>query len=112
MLASRIAADGDRDGLPNVLLEAGALQLAAVASRVAAIPELIEDGVNGRLVPPDEPRALAEALAALIGDPALRLRLGRTARVRVLERFGAAAGLDRLAARLAATLEPGRRVAA
>ena len=112
VLASRIAADGDRDGLPNVLLEAGALQLAAVASRVAAIPELIEDGVNGRLVPPDEPRALAEALAALIGDPALRLRLGRAARVRVLERFGAAAGLDRLAARLAATLEPGRRVAA
>ena len=112
VLASRIAADGDRDGLPNVLLEAGALQLAAVASRIAAIPELIEDGVNGRLVPPDEPRALAEALAALIGDPALRLRLGRAARVRVLEQFGAAAGLDRVAARLAATLEPGRRVAA
>jgi glycosyltransferase involved in cell wall biosynthesis len=112
VLASRIARDGDRDGLPNVLLEAGALQLGAVASRVAAIPELIEDGVNGRLVPPDEPRALADALAALIGDPALRLRLGRAARVRVLEQFGAAAGLDRLAARLAATLEPGRRVAA
>ena len=70
VLASRIAPDGDRDGLPNVLLEAGALQLAAVASRIAAIPELIEDGVNGRLVPPGEPRALAEALAALIGDPA------------------------------------------
>jgi glycosyltransferase involved in cell wall biosynthesis len=112
VLASRIAPDGDRDGLPNVLLEAGALQLASVASRVAAIPELIEDGVNGRLVPPDEPRALAEVLAWLIGDPALRLRLGRAARVRVLERFGAAAGLDRLAARLGTTLEPGRRAAA
>ena len=63
MLASRIAADGDRDGLPNVLLEAGAMELAAVASRVAAIPELIADGVNGRLVPPDDPPALAAALA-------------------------------------------------
>ncbi len=112
VLASRIAADGDRDGLPNVLLEAGAMELAAVASRVAAIPELLEDGVNGRLVPPDDPRALAEALAGLIGDPGLRLRLGRAARARVLERFGMADGLDRLAARLGATLGPGRRAAA
>jgi glycosyltransferase involved in cell wall biosynthesis len=112
VLASRIAADGDRDGLPNVLLEAGALELASVASRVAAIPELIEDGVNGRLVPPDQPQALAAALAGLIGDPALRLRLGSSARARVLDRFGIADGLDRLAARLGATLGPDRRAAA
>jgi glycosyltransferase involved in cell wall biosynthesis len=112
VIASRIAADGDRDGLPNVLLEAGAMELAAVASAIAAIPELIEDGINGSLVPPDQPRALAEALAALIGDPGLRLRLGRAARARVLERFGMTAGLDRLAARLRQTLEPGRKVAA
>jgi glycosyltransferase involved in cell wall biosynthesis len=112
VLASRIAADGDRDGLPNVLLEAGALELASVASRVAAIPELIEDGVNGRLVPPDQPQALADALAGLIADPALRLRLGSSARVRVLDRFKMADGLDRLAARLRATLGPGRRAAA
>jgi glycosyltransferase involved in cell wall biosynthesis len=112
VLASRIAPDGDRDGLPNVLLEAGAVELASVASDLAAIPELIEDGVNGRLVPPDDPQALAAAIAQLIGDPALRLRLGRAARARVLERFGMASGLDRLAARLRATLEPGRRVAA
>ncbi len=112
VLASRIAADGDRDGLPNVLLEAGAMELAAVASRIAAIPELIEDGVNGRLVPPDDPQPLAAALALLIADPGLRLRLGRAARTRVLEQFGKTAGLDRLAARLRATLEPGRQFAA
>jgi glycosyltransferase involved in cell wall biosynthesis len=112
VLASRVAADGDRDGLPNVLLEAGAMELASVASRIAAIPELIEDGVNGRLVPPDDPRALAGALAGLVGDPALRLRLGRAARARVLERFGMAAGLDLLAARLRATLDSDRRAAA
>ena len=112
VLASRVAADGDRDGLPNVLLEAGAMELAAVASRVAAIPELITDGVNGCLVPPDDPPALARALARLIGDPALRLRLGRAARARVLADFALSAGSDRLAARLRATLAAGGRAAA
>jgi glycosyltransferase involved in cell wall biosynthesis len=112
VLASRIAADGDRDGLPNVLLEAGAMELAAVASRVAAIPELIADGINGLLVPPGNKAALAAALARLIGDPALRLRLGRAARARVLAEFGMSAGIDRLAIRLRATLAAGRQVAA
>jgi glycosyltransferase involved in cell wall biosynthesis len=112
VLASRIAADGDRDGLPNVLLEAGALELTAVASRVAAIPELLEDGVNGVLVAPDDPPALAGALARLCSDPALRLRLGRAARARVLADFALGAGIDRLAARLRATLAAGRREAA
>jgi glycosyltransferase involved in cell wall biosynthesis len=104
VLASRIAPDGDRDGLPNVLLEAGAMELAVVASRVAAVPELIEDGVNGQLVPPDDPAALAETLATLIADPAARLRLGQAARVRVLEQFAMAPGVDHLAARLGAEL--------
>jgi glycosyltransferase involved in cell wall biosynthesis len=112
VLASRIAPDGDRDGLPNVLLEAGAQELAAVASRVEAVPELIEDGRNGRLVPPDDPQALARALARLIADPAARLRLGRAARARVLEGFGMADGVDRLAARLRAELDSGGRAAA
>ncbi len=112
VLASRIAADGDRDGLPNVLLEAGALELAAVVSQIAAVPELIEDGINGRLVPPDDPGALAAALAELIQSPAARLRLGQAARARVLARFGADPGIDRIAARLRATLGPPRQAAA
>ena len=91
-----------RDGLPNVLLEAGALELPVVASRIGAVPELIEDGVNGRLVPPDDPPALAGALAALIRDPAARLRCGRAGRRRVLDQFAMEPGLDRLAARLCA----------
>jgi glycosyltransferase involved in cell wall biosynthesis len=104
VLASRIAPDGDRDGLPNVLLEAGAMELAVIASGVAAVPELIEDGLNGCLVPPDDPAALTNALARLIVDPAVRLRLGRAARAHVLEHFAMAPGIDRLAARLCAEL--------
>jgi glycosyltransferase involved in cell wall biosynthesis len=112
VLASRIAPDGDRDGLPNVLLEASAMELAIVASRVTAVPELIEDGVNGCLAPPGNPRALAHTLATLIGDPGTRLRLGRAARRRVLERFAMEPGIDRLAARLRGLLERAGRVAA
>jgi glycosyltransferase involved in cell wall biosynthesis len=112
VLASRIAPDGDRDGLPNVLLEAGALALPVVASRIGAVPELIEDGVNGRLVPPDDPPALAVALAALVRDPAMRLRFGRAGRSRVLRQFAMEPGLDRLAARLGGVLERADRAAA
>ena len=112
VLASRIAADGDRDGLPNVLLEAGALELAVVASKITGVSELVEDGLNGRLVPPDDPAALAAALAALIRDPAARLRLGRAGRRRVLEQFATEPGIDRLAARLAAMLDRTGRAAA
>ena len=112
VLASRIAPDGDRDGLPNVLLEAGAMGLPVVASRVGAVSELIEDGMNGRLVPPDDPAALAVALAALARDPAKRLRFGRAGRSRVLGQFATEPGLDRLAARLTGTLERADRAAA
>jgi glycosyltransferase involved in cell wall biosynthesis len=104
VLASRVAPDGDRDGLPNVLLEAGVMELASVASRVAAVPELIEDGVNGSLVPPDDPAALAAAIALLIADPAARLQLGQHARACVLDRFAMAPAVDRLAVRLGAEL--------
>jgi glycosyltransferase involved in cell wall biosynthesis len=112
VLASRIAADGDRDGLPNVLLEAGALELAVVASRTAGVSELVEDGLNGRLVPPDDPAALTAALAALIRDPAARLQLGRAGRRRVLEQFTTEPGIDRLATRVAAMLDRTGRAAA
>jgi glycosyltransferase involved in cell wall biosynthesis len=106
VLPSRVAKDGDRDGLPNVLLEAGSQELATVASDVAAVPELIEDGVSGRLVPAGDAVALARAIEALIRDPALRLRLGRAARASVLERFAMEPGLERLAARLRAEIAP------
>ena len=96
-LASRVANDGDRDGLPNVLMEAQSQGLACVATRVSAIPELIEDGVTGLLVPPDSPQALAKALELLISDPVLRRSLGEAGRTRVTEKFGMHANIAKLA---------------
>lgn len=99
VLASKIAGDGDRDGLPNVLMEAQAAGLPVLATRVSAIPELIEDGVTGVLVPPADPASLAAAITALATDPARRAALATAGRDRVRTGFGHDAGIDRLAAR-------------
>jgi len=82
-LACRITPDGDRDGLPNVLVEAASQGLACVTTTISGIPELFTDGENGLLVPPEDAPALARALEAAIRDPALRDRLGSAAAVRV-----------------------------
>ncbi len=100
VLASRIAADGDRDGLPNVLMEAQSQGLACLSTRVSAIPELIEDGDTGMLTPPGDVAALAEALAHLIRNPQERARLGAAGALRVRARFTMNAGIDALAERL------------
>jgi glycosyltransferase involved in cell wall biosynthesis len=99
VLASRVARDGDRDGLPNVLVEAQSQGLACVATSVSGIPELIENGATGSLVEPESPAALAAALAALIADPARRRALGEAGRARVQERFGLQQNIGRLARR-------------
>ena len=100
VLASRVARDGDRDGLPNVLLEAQSQGLACLATRVSAIPELIEDEVTGLLVPSGDPAALAAGLERLLRDPDLRSRLGAAGERRVRAEFSSEAGADRLAAKL------------
>ena len=97
VLPCRVTGDGDRDGLPNVLVEAQSQGLACLSTEVGGVPELIEDGVNGRLVPPDDAGALADALGALIGDPDRRRALGRAGQRRVARDFDSAASLDALA---------------
>ncbi|HPT96485.1 MAG TPA: glycosyltransferase family 4 protein [Armatimonadota bacterium] len=82
-----VTPEGDRDGLPNVILEAMASALPVVSTRVSAIPEAVEDGVTGLLVPPGDVDALAAALEKLIRDAGLRQRLGEAGRARVERDF-------------------------
>lgn len=106
VLPSRIAPDGDRDGLPNVLLEAQSQRVACVSTRVSGIPELIVDGVTGLLVPPCAPHALGAALSRLIADPSLRCALGDAGYTRTTTLFSLDGGADRLAQRFASCLAP------
>lgn len=101
-LPCRVSADGDRDGLPNVLLEAQSQKLPCISTAVSGIPELIDDGATGLLVAPREPAALAGALSRLIIDPALRARLGDAGYLRATGGFSMNAGADHLAARFLA----------
>jgi len=96
-LASRVAADGDRDGLPNVLMEAQSQAIPCVATTLSGIGELIENGVTGLLVAPESPDALAKALASLIRDPARRRAIGEAGRARIASRFGLDSNIERLA---------------
>ena len=100
VLASRICADGDRDGLPNVLMEAQLLGAACVATRVSGTPELIEHEVNGLLVAPRDTGGMAAALERAIADAALRARLAEAGRRVMTTRFSFEDGLEKIAFRL------------
>jgi len=106
VLPCRTARDGDRDGLPNVLMEAQTQALACLSTRAAAVAELIEDGATGHLVEPDDAQALAAALEGLIRDPFRRAALGDAGAARVRRDFGCEAGIDRLFARFTSGESP------
>jgi len=99
-LTAKVADDGDRDGLPNVLMEAQSQGLACLATRVGAIEELIEAERTGLLADSGDISAMAAGLERLIRDPALRARLGEAGQQRVREKFSFADGIDRLYAHL------------
>jgi glycosyltransferase involved in cell wall biosynthesis len=82
-----ISESGDRDGLPDVLLESLYMGVPVVSTPVSGIPELITSQINGLLVPPNDSAALASELARLLDDPSLRCRLAAAGRKTVLERF-------------------------
>ncbi|TAJ31755.1 MAG: colanic acid biosynthesis glycosyltransferase WcaL [Reyranella sp.] len=100
VLASKKAADGDQDGLPNVLMEAAHQGLPIVSTNAAAIGEFVTDGETGLLVPPAAPQELSAALARLIGNPDLRQRLAQRAGEVVRTRFSYEAGVDWIASAL------------
>ena len=111
VLASLIAGDGDRDGLPNVLMEAQSQGLACLSTRVSAVPELIVDNETGTLVEPDAPEALSEALAQLITQPDLRRRLGEAGQARVLDAFSHQSTIGTLAGHFGLTKQMSHQVA-
>ena len=96
VLPCQISEDGDRDGIPVVLMEAMAEGVCAVSGDLPAIRELVRDGESGFLSPPGDPEALASRLRTLAIDPALRRDLARKGRLRVEEEFSTARNLDRL----------------
>jgi glycosyltransferase involved in cell wall biosynthesis len=100
VLPAIVASDGDRDGIPNALLEAQARGLAVLSTRVGGIEEAVSDGKTGRLVEAGDGCALAHALGELIRDPSLRERLGAAALVQARTAYDAEAGYDALAALL------------
>jgi glycosyltransferase involved in cell wall biosynthesis len=79
--------EGNRDGIPNTLLEAMAHSLPVVSTTLASVAEAVDDDQHGLLVPERDPAALAQAIARLLADPKLRRRLGTAGRTRVAERF-------------------------
>ena len=101
-----VSDDGDRDGLPNVLLEAQSQRVACVSTRVSGIPELIVDGATGLLVEPRDPAALGAVLARLIADPSLRRRVATAGFTRTTTQFSLYAGANHLAERFAESLAP------
>lgn len=105
------ARSGDRDGLPNVLMEAASQELAIIATDFAGIPEFVRDGVEGVLVAPADWTALSNALNLLARDPPQRVRLGGAAHRRLRADFALAPGLDLIERRLRGSLA-GRPLAA
>jgi glycosyltransferase involved in cell wall biosynthesis len=85
--ADVVALPSDSEGSPIALLEAMAAGKPVVATRVGGVPEIVEHGRNGLLVPPRNPDALAAALAGVLDEPLRAAALGGRARVTVAERF-------------------------
>ncbi len=95
-LASVITPGGDRDGIPVVLMEAGAQGLPLISTRVSGIPELVRHGETGLLVPPGDSVSLAGAITMLARDRALRVRLGQAAQRLVKAEFSIEGSASRL----------------
>jgi len=88
---SIVAGTGDSEGLPNVVLEAMACAVPVIGSNIAGIAEAVEHDHTGFLVPPADPLAIAKVARRLLGDPALRNRMGAAAQAAANERFSAVA---------------------
>jgi colanic acid/amylovoran biosynthesis glycosyltransferase len=96
LVPSRVAANGDEEGTPTVIVEGGAARLPIVSTRHAGIPEQIDDGTTGILAAERDIKGLADGLAALANDPAKRVAMGEAARAKMQREYSLAAHRDRL----------------
>jgi glycosyltransferase involved in cell wall biosynthesis len=87
VLPCQIVNNGDRDGIPNVLVEAMAMEIPVISTEISGIPELIKDQVNGLLIPQKEVDLLAKALETYLENPEKRSRMGRAGRETVCDFF-------------------------
>ncbi len=98
VLGCEVAPNGDRDGIPNVLLESMAIGVPVVATRISAIPELVQDGKTGLLVPPGSPQQMADAMLRLLTEQELRRKVIEAGRARILQEFDGSVLIGELAA--------------
>jgi glycosyltransferase involved in cell wall biosynthesis len=94
------SADGNLDGIPNVLFEAMAMGVPVISTQISAIPELLQNGENGILVFPGDTNALAKAIEKLINSPQEAIRLGQKGRDTILSEFDVETNVGRFAATL------------
>ena len=87
VLGCEVAPNGDRDGIPNVLMESMAMGLPVVATDISAIPELVDDERTGLLVPPGQPHQLAQSMLRMLTDEGLRNRVIAAGKQRVVQEF-------------------------
>ena len=106
VMPSLIAPSGDRDGIPNVILEALLCEVPVVASAVSGIPEVIRDGDTGWLTAPGDPEALARAVAAALADPGEARRRAERGREFVRQEFDSLRNYARLKALLEGAARP------
>jgi len=104
-LACEVEADGDRDGIPNVVVEAMASGLPVVSTNVSGLPECVEHGVTGLLVPERSPEALADAIGELLTNADSARALGRAGRMKVEREFAAERNVRPIAEALREALE-------
>ncbi|GEO14682.1 glycosyltransferase family 4 protein [Microvirga aerophila] len=109
VLPSKKAVSGDRDGLPNVLMEAASQKLAIVATDFAGIPEFIRHQADGELVPPGDWEALSNAINLLAREPKRREALGESAFERLRRDFSMEGGIDDLEGRFRRLIDTGAR---
>jgi len=106
-LACEVQDDGDRDGIPNVLVEAMAMGIPVVSTMISGIPELVENGVSGLLVPEKDPVAFAEGIEKLLRQPETAHRLGLAGRAKVERDFDAKRNVEKIGALLSEALVAG-----